>query len=134
MEMKMIKQALIPGVQHGDEAELSSQAIFRVQAKLDKGVCRGVEEQVKRAAFVAKDDGVQEVRQGEDAVKVGYGEEFGFACLDPSEFGGGLAFRAVAVSTGVVGVLECSAAIAFFQVAAQSLGTAGHDVPDDFLV
>ena len=72
----MIQEALIPCVQYAGESKLPSRAFFRVEAKLEKGMCCGKKEQVKHGAFVAKNNGVYKVRQGEDVVKVRHGNEF----------------------------------------------------------
>lgn len=92
-------ELLIPGMQHADETYFSSQFLF---PKSDQCLGYGLKQHIEHEGFVLQDNWIELMRQGEDTVEIGDGEEFGFSGFQPSLPGYLLTLGAVSVSTRVV--------------------------------
>ena len=78
MEMEMIHECLIPGMENGNKAYLSTEAIFWISAKFRQGFGNSFEENSKEYLFIAQNDGVDFVWQSKYIVEVCDGE---YLCL-----------------------------------------------------
>ena len=92
-----------------------------------EGVGGGMEEEGVDRPRVPLGEGVEGVGQGEDEMEVLDGQQLGAPGLDPTLFGEGLAFGAVAVTAGVVAELHGAAGVTEFPMAAEGGGAAGLD-------
>ena len=115
-----------PGVQDRREAEVAAE-MARIAPEGGERLGDGPEEEGVEPPGVALSECVQGVRQREDHVEVGDGEQVGPAGVEPALLGEGLAFRAMAVATGVVGEAFGPAGIASFAMAAEGGGTTAFD-------
>jgi hypothetical protein len=86
---------------------------------------------VQGGCFVGQNNGVQLMRQGEYQVEVTAGQQFRFAVIEPFFLCQGLAFRAMAVTAGVVGNLLKCTLVASLNMAPQSGGSAYLDMVHD---
>jgi hypothetical protein len=68
--MEMGLEQLIPGMQDGHKAELSTEMIL---SELEQGPGDGLKERIEHQGLVTQDGGVQLMGQGKDRVKVGNG-------------------------------------------------------------
>ena len=82
MQMRMMKEILTPGVQHGKEAELSAQ-MFRISSDEAQGLGRGPEEDAIEHPFVLVGDSGNLFRYREDHVKVLRLQDLSETVLDP---------------------------------------------------
>ena len=99
--MAMGLECLIPGVQEPETTELAAQV---VGAELQQRLAGGTQPQGKKRAFVGEDEGGKVMGEGKDAVEIGHRQEVGLARVEPRCLGKRLAFGAVAMATGVVGI------------------------------
>jgi hypothetical protein len=128
VEMDMGLQPLGPRVKKSDDSEGAFQTLLsepekRLRSRLEE---HGIEE-----GSVAADERVQLVRQGEDLVEIGNGEEFCHPGFHPRFLGEGPALGAVAVPAGVPGIAFMAATVAFLQTSAHHGSTALEDVGDN---
>ena len=114
MEMEVIHEDLIPGVQESDEPQPAAQI---VAAELHECSADGLEEDGEHHLLVAEDEGIEGMRQGEDRMEVPHGQEIGNACLEPARLRECLTLRAVTVAAGVVDRTFVPACIAAIEVA-----------------
>ena len=129
VDVEMGAELLISGMQHHGNAR---QSIEVVTAKLQESFRGGLEEQLQKRTLVlllTEDEWVEFVRQGEDIVEIGYGQEFGLTFFEPLGCRQGLTLGAVAVAAGVVGVAFEAAGGAVVAMSAQNGGAAGFDGP-----
>ncbi len=92
-------EVLAPGVKDRDHARLGTE-VLRVASEGEQGLGRGPEQEIVDQVWMAKRDGIQQVRQGEDDVEVVDREKLLEASLEPSLLGQGLALGTVAVAAG----------------------------------
>ena len=78
VEMEVGLQHLIPGMEDHDGAELAAQVLT---AKLEESFTGGAKEQAEQETFVAKDQRIKFVREGQNGVKVGDRQEFHTPCF-----------------------------------------------------
>ena len=130
MDMGMVFQFLIPGMEHAEEADLGAE-MFGIASDFEQGFGAGTEQQTVEELLVLQGQRRQLMRQGEDDVDVASGQEFAAARLDPAVAGCGLALGAVPVAAGVVGDGAISAAGALIQMAAECGGAAALDGRQD---
>ena len=74
---------------------------------------------------MAQDSAIELVGQSEDHMEVADREDLGFSLFKPSFSGHMLAFRAVAISAGVIGDAQGAAGIAALHPATQVRASAG---------
>ena len=90
---------LTPCVQNGRYADVGSE-ILGIGSKDGEGLGRSFEQQAIDDGFVLVSDPAQRRRQPEHQVKIGHGQELGFARRQPSRRRCPLALWAVPVPTG----------------------------------
>jgi hypothetical protein len=98
VDMGMKLQALIPAVQHAEEADLGSK-MAGISGDLQQGLCAGVKEQVVNEPFVLQGKRGQLPRQSEDGMHIAGGQQFPLARLQPAHARVALAAWAMPVST-----------------------------------
>src|SRR5271169_2728705 len=102
MDMGMEPELLIPGMQHGEEADFRAE-VPRIASDFEKCFCTGAEQQIVDDFLVLQSQCRQRWRKCEDHMDVARREKFSLPCGDPAFAGRGLALRAVPVSAAVVG-------------------------------
>jgi hypothetical protein len=98
-----------------------------VTAKLEEGITSGAKEQAEQEPFVAQDEGIERVRQGENGVKVGGWQKFRPPGRYPVGFGDRLTLGTVTVTARVVGIAFEAALRALLRVAPEVRRATGHD-------
>lgn len=131
MEMKMVFERLVPGVQYGDNPKGSAQT---ASAKLDQRFADRFKQKSQDDPLVGKDQAVELMRQGENQMKVSHRQKLGGLFFKPPSFGQGLALGTVAVAAGVVNRALKIARIAAVQVSAKLFGAADRYGPDHFML
>ena len=127
VDMRMKLQALIPAMEHAEEADLCSQ-MAGIACDLKQCLCAGVKEQVVDQRFVLQGQRSQLPRKGEDGMHIAGGQQFPLASLKPAHARVALAPRAMPVSTRVVRDFgRMSAAGAAIAMSAQSGCAAAFD-------
>jgi hypothetical protein len=101
MDMRMMLQLLVPGVEDTKEANLSAQ-VPGMASDFQQGLGAGAEQQIVENLLVLQSQRRQKMRKGEDHVHVGGGQEFLSASLQPTVAGLGLTLGAVPISARVV--------------------------------
>src|ERR1035441_8622086 len=125
--MRMKLQALIPAMEHAEEADLGSKMPW-VAGDLKQGLSAGVKEQVVDERLVLQCERGQFPRQREDGVHIASGQKFPLAHLEPAQARVALAPRAMPVSARVIGDPgRMSAACAAVAMSAQRGGAAARD-------
>ena len=127
----MIFESLIPGVQHGDDPHRSAKT---GAAKLKQGFTDGFKEKAEQNLFMGEDQPVKLVRQSEDQMEIAHGQKLRGLLFKPLCLGQRLAFRAVAVTAGVIGWVLKAARVALLEMPSQFLGAADLDGPHDLFV
>src|ERR1035438_2872357 len=101
MDMRMKLQELIPGVEHAEEADLSSK-MSRVASNLKQRLGTGVKEQVVDQPLVLQCERGKFSRQSEDGMDIAGGQQLLFTRLEPAQACVALAPWAMPVSARVV--------------------------------
>jgi hypothetical protein len=133
VQVGMEREGLAPGVEDGHEVELPAQ-VLRIPREGLERLARRAEEQIVDDAGSRKSQPAELVRQREDDVEVGDGEQIRASGFEPVLLGEELALRAVAVATGVVDRAPVTAAVTLLEVAAQGGGAAGREGAQDPLL
>src|ERR1700676_1778610 len=102
MDMGREPELLIPGVQHGEEADFRAE-VFRIASDFEKCFCTGAEQQIVDDSLVLQSQWSELRRKCEDHMDVARGEKFSLTCRDPAFPGRGLTLRAVSIAAAVVG-------------------------------
>jgi len=132
--MDVVEQLLVPGVQHGGEAELPAQAILGIGGKGLQRLGGTVEEQVVQAARVGRQQVVELVGQGEDVVEVADRQQLRLTVGQPARPGQALALGAMAIAARIVNRPLVPTVITAFQMAAQGRRATAFDSGHDALV
>ena len=106
MEVNMGLQALIPGMEDHNGAQLAIQAAL---PELQQRLTGAAKKQAEQKPFVGQHQGVELVRQGPNGVQVRGRQELCSPGLDPSHFGHRLTFGTMSIATGVVGLTRKAA-------------------------
>ena len=114
----MVHQRLAPGVQHGDEADISAE-MLRVGGDGLEGSCGGSEQGAIDFALVLQCQRREFCRQGEDDVEIGDRQQILAAVFQPLRALLRLALGTVAIAAGVVRYAQLTAGIAGIDVAAK---------------
>src|SRR5712692_401795 len=101
VDMGMMLQALIPGMEHAEEADLGAK-VPGIAGDLLQSCSAGVKQQVVDQPFILQCQRSQFPRQGEDDVRVAGGQQLPFPRLKPALAGVALTLGAVPVATRVV--------------------------------
>src|SRR5438876_105416 len=102
VNVHVLSERLAPGVEHGGHAEVTAE-VARIATEARQRGGSGVKEQPIDQARVALRQRVEGVGEREDDVKVRNRQDLAPARGEPAFGGHALAFRAVAIATGVVG-------------------------------
>src|SRR5271157_223695 len=120
-------QTLVPGVEHAEEANLSSK-MPGIASDLQQGLSTGMKEQVVNQPLVLQGLRSQFSRQGKDGMYIAGGQQLPLAGFQPADPGISLAPWAMPVSARVVGDGgRLSAAGTAITVSAERSGTASGD-------
>src|SRR6201993_890081 len=102
MDMGMEPEFLIPGMQHGEEADFRTE-VSRIASDFEKCFRTGAEQQIVDDFLVLQSQWSKLQRKCEDHVDVARREKFSLTCRDPTFSGRGLTLRAVSIAAAVVG-------------------------------
>ncbi len=126
VNMRMVLQALVPGVEHAEEADFRAQ-VSRIARDLEQRRGTGAEQQAVDHLLVPQRKWSQFTRHREDRMDVAGRQQLALALPEPADAGVALALRAVPVATRVVGDGRVSAAGALVAMAAESGRAATRD-------
>src|SRR5882724_9423945 len=101
MDMGMEPELLIPGMQHGEEAQFRAE-VPRIASDFEKCFCTGAEQQIVNDFLVLQSQCGELRRKCEDHMDVARREKFSLTCGDPAFPSRGLTLRAMPISAGVV--------------------------------
>ena len=104
VDMGMMLQSLVPGMEHAEEADLGSK-MPGIASDLQQSCSTGVKQQVIDQPFILQCERSQFPRQGEDDVHVAGGQQLPFPRLKPALAGVALASGAMPVATRVAFVI-----------------------------
>ena len=128
MDMGMEDHGSAPGVQHGEQADLAAD-IVRIGRQFDQRFGRGFHQHPVEAFLVTAHQFPQYLGHGEDGVRIGDRQQFGLSLCQPARSVGRVALGTAAVTTGVIDRVPMSAMPALGQLAAETLGAAGRNIP-----
>ena len=129
MQMIVVEQCLAPGMQHCGHSDLRVEV---VAAKLQKRRGYTVEQQIVECCSILLNDPVEFMRQGEDQVEIGNGQEQFSLSVHPIKAVGTLATRTVSIAAGVGNKMLLPAMRALIKMSTQSRCAAGHDGTQNF--
>ncbi len=134
VDVRMKLQALIPAMQHAEEADLGTEMPW-ITSDFKQGLSARVKEQVVDEPLVLQGERSQFARQGENGMDVACGQQFSLARLKPAQARVALTSWAMPISTRVVGDPgRMSAACAAVAMSAQRGGAAARDGQQHFSV
>ena len=132
MDMGMEPELLIPGVQHGEEAEFRAE-VLRITSDFEKCFCTGAEQQIVDDFLVLQSQWSKLRRKCEDHMDVARREKFPATRGDPPFPSSGLTLRAVPVSAAVVGDGGTMPAVgAFIEMTAECGGSTARNGQQHF--
>ena len=102
MQVKVIKQSLVPGMKNGCKTQLAAQFMFWVSRELAECSGHRIKENIKNHFLVTKRYWIQFVWDGEHTMEIPYRQKFCFTIFKPVGFGHCLAFGAMAIAAGVI--------------------------------
>jgi hypothetical protein len=97
VDVWMKLQALIPTMEHAEEADLRAQ-VAGIASDLEQGRGTGLEEQVVDHTLVLERERSEFARQSKDEMHVAGGQQLSFACLEPAHTRARLASWAMPVA------------------------------------
>src|SRR6266851_10515095 len=100
--MRVQPELLIPGMQHGEEADLRAE-MLRIVSDFEKGFRTAAKQKIVNDLLVLQGQRSQMTGKGEDHMDVARREKFSLTCGDPAFPGRGLTLRAVSIAAAVVG-------------------------------
>src|ERR1019366_1454272 len=95
VDMGMMLQSLIPGMEHAEEANLRAE-VTRIAGDLQQSCSAGVKQQVVDQPFILQCERSEFPWQGEDDVHVAGGQQLTLPRLEPAQAGVALTLGAVA--------------------------------------
>ena len=101
VNMRMMLQLLIPGMEDAEEADLCAQ-VAGIGRDLQQSFGAGVKQQVVDQSLVLQCERSEFPRECEDDVDIVGGQQFLFPCLEPAHTGVALTLWAMPVSARVV--------------------------------
>src|SRR6266436_7734748 len=132
MDMWMEPELLIPGVQHGEEANFRAE-VSRMASDFEKCFRTGAEQQIVDDFLILQGQWRELRWKCEDHMDVARREKFSLPCGDPAFPGRGLTLRAVSIAAAVVGDGgTMPAAGAFIEMAAECGGATPRDGQQHF--
>ena len=99
MNVGVMTELLIPGVENGDEAGSRPKML---SAHLDHGLTDRFKQERRRSARVSPEERDEAVRDGEDLMEIGNGDQILHLGLDPKRLIETLTLGTVTIATGVV--------------------------------
>src|SRR6266567_2906551 len=126
VDMGMMLQSLVPGMEHAEEADLGSK-MPGIASDLQQSCSTGVKQQVIDQPFILQCERSQFPRQGEDEVHIAGRQQLSFPRLEPAQAGVALTLGAVPVSARVVRDGSMSAVRALIAMPTQRGGAATCD-------
>src|SRR5271169_5799871 len=133
MDMGMMLEPLIPGVQHAEETDLGAH-VSGIARNFEQGCGASAEQQVVDDLLVLQGEVCQFPGQSENDVHIGGGQQLALTCLQPAVAGIALAFWAMTIATRVVRDDGMSAMGSLITMSAERGGTASFDSQQHFLV
>ena len=118
VDVRMMLQALVPGVEHAEEADLRAQ-MPRIACDLQQRRGTGPEQEAVDHLLVLQRKRIQFTRHREDRMDVAGRQQLALTLLEPADAGVALALRAVPVAARVVGDGRVSAAGALVAMATE---------------
>src|SRR5664280_877059 len=101
MDMGMMLELLIPGVQHAKETDLGAE-MSGIASHFEQGCGAGAEQQVVDDLLVLQGEVCQFPRQSKDNVNIAGGQQLALTCLQPAVAGIALAFWTMTIAARVV--------------------------------
>lgn len=102
MDVRMSIERLAPGMQDSEETDFCAE-VSGIASDFEEGFCTGAEQEIVEHLLVLQHQWHQPVWERKDHVQVTGGQKFSLAGSDPTIPSGGLALRAMAIATAVVG-------------------------------
>ena len=129
MQVRVVHQSLIPGMQYGQKADVRPEM---VAVRRDGQQCfgHGAKEHAVNQARILKRQCGQFLRQGENDVAVGDRQKLGRPCRQPLIARCGLALRTMSIPARVVRDGLMRAVIALLQMSAKRGGAACADISE----
>jgi hypothetical protein len=121
VEVIMIAQRLAPGVQHGRDPQLRGQPLA---SERQQRLAGRVKEELEERGAVLADQAVEGMRQREDQMEIGHGQQRGGLLFEPGHGGRALAVRTMAVAATVGHDVFAAAVRAIERLSAQRAGPA----------
>src|SRR5262249_46810311 len=127
VNVRVIEQPLIPGVEHGGDGDPRPQAAV---GHFEQRLRDRVKEQVESEGGCPAEEGVERRGHGEYGVEVGHRQKRLFLRLGPECLIEGATAGAVTVPTGVVGKTGIATLVALLEVTPKFSSAAGDEVAD----
>src|SRR6266849_7764681 len=118
MYMRVKFEFLTPGMQHAEEADLCAK-MLGIAGHFEECFCTGSEQEIVDDLLILQDQRSQMTRKREDHMHVLRRKKFPATLFQPTFASSCLTFRAVPISTGVVGDGAMSAASALIEMSAE---------------
>src|SRR5215467_3828705 len=134
MHMRVSGELLAPRMQDAEEADLCAE-VSGIASDFQQRFRTGAKQEIIDYLFVLQHHRRQATRQGEDHVQIARGEKLLLTRSDPAVPSGGLALRAMAIATAVIGDGgTMSAAHALIEMTTKSGGSTPRNGPQYFHV
>src|SRR5215472_335091 len=133
VQVRMMTQLLAPGMEHGEETDASAETMS-IGGDLHQGLRYSAEQPVINQTLVSECNCCHGFGQGEDNVRVGYGQQRGSLTRQPAIARRGLTLWAMAIAAGAIGHGLIAAGIAAFPIAAEGGSTTATDVAQDLVL
>src|SRR5215472_3008405 len=133
MDMWVMLQLLVPGMQHAEEADLGAE-VLRIGGDLQEGLRAAAEQDAVHELLVLQGEGRQLVRKCEHHMSIGNREQFRASRRQPAVARLALALRAVPVPARVIRDGLMAAGRALVEMTAHRDGTASLDGDEHFEV
>src|SRR5271169_1196820 len=101
MDVRVMFEFLIPGVEHTEEADLGAE-MFGIASDFEESCGTGLQQEMVQEFLVLQGERRQFMRQGKDNMDVARGEKLLTTRFEPTSTGVGLTLRAVPVAAAVV--------------------------------
>ena len=131
MQVKVIQQGLIPGVENGEETDLAFQM---GSSEIGKSFRHRLEEDVAENFLVGEDQRIQFMRNSKDEMEVANRKKLRLMGLNPFISGRGTTLGTMPVPARMGKGAFKATGIALLQMTAQSFGAAHFDCMHDFAV
>jgi len=133
VDMGMMLQSLVPGMEHAEEADLRAE-VTRITSDLQQSCSTGVKQQFVDQPLILQCERSQFPWQGEDNVHVAGRQQLSFPRLEPAQAGVALTPWAMSVTARVIRDGSMSAVRALIAMSPQRGGTAACNGQQHLLV